>query len=389
MNGECLARAVENGIHRHAAFGRRFRPGEPGRDGTIQAQLAVVASDIGVWEWDVATGRVTWSPKCYEIAGTSPEDFDGTAVERGTRYEAEFRIVRPDGAIRWVANFGRAVYPGGGGAGRMIGTITDITERKVAEAALLNSEERYRLLFEGSALPMWEEDFSAVAVRFAELRAAGVHNFRAYLTAHPEELRRLAALVKLTDVNPASCALFGVADRQALLASLPFHFCDDSWVVLREEMIALAGGQLTFRSEAPLQRADGEVRVVSLHLSVAPGAERTLSRVLVSMLDITERKAAEESLVEAARQKDEFVAVLVHELRNPLAPIRTAVALLRARGPAEPLVSRCRDVIDRQAAQMTRLLDDLLDMSRLSRGRPSCRSTPPRNRFSSRRTVPA
>lgn len=71
----------------------------------------------------------------------------------------------------------------------------------------------------------------------------------------------------------------------------------------------------------------------------------------------------------AARQKDEFIALLAHELRNPLAPIRTSIALLRTNGPADPLRTRCQDVIDRQATHMGRLLDDLLDVSRLSFGR--------------------
>jgi signal transduction histidine kinase len=63
------------------------------------------------------------------------------------------------------------------------------------------------------------------------------------------------------------------------------------------------------------------------------------------------------------------LATLGHELRNPLAPIRTAIGLLRTRGVADPLIVRCRDVIDRQVTQMARLLDDLLDIARLSRGK--------------------
>ena len=85
--------------------------------------------------------------------------------------------------------------------------------------------------------------------------------------------------------------------------------------------------------------------------------------------DVTEQRRIEDAQLAAARQKDEFIAVLAHELRNPLAPIRTSIALLRAKGPSEPLLVRCHDVIDRQVAYMGRLLDDLLDVSRLSRGK--------------------
>jgi len=84
--------------------------------------------------------------------------------------------------------------------------------------------------------------------------------------------------------------------------------------------------------------------------------------------DITERKLADQTLREADRRKDEFLAMLAHELRNPLAPIRTAAGLLRGREVADPLVARSHEIIDRQTTHLARLLDDLLDVSRLSRG---------------------
>jgi PAS domain S-box-containing protein len=91
--------------------------------------------------------------------------------------------------------------------------------------------------------------------------------------------------------------------------------------------------------------------------------------VVCHFYDLSQRQRYETALREADRQKDEFIAMLAHELRNPLAPIRTAAGLLRLRGPNDALVRKCSDTIDRQATQMARLLDDLLDVSRLSRGR--------------------
>jgi CheY-like chemotaxis protein/nitrogen-specific signal transduction histidine kinase len=85
--------------------------------------------------------------------------------------------------------------------------------------------------------------------------------------------------------------------------------------------------------------------------------------------DIDKLKRAESALAEADRRKDEFIATLAHELRNPLAPIRNAVQLLNAKGPKAPDPTWTRDVIERQVAQMARLLDDLLDISRISRNR--------------------
>ena len=80
-------------------------------------------------------------------------------------------------------------------------------------------------------------------------------------------------------------------------------------------------------------------------------------------------RRSEESLKEADRRKDEFLATLAHELRNPLAPIRNAVQILRAQGSEDASLKWAREVIDRQAQQLSRLVDDLLDVSRITRGR--------------------
>ncbi|MEJ7931547.1 ATP-binding protein [Ramlibacter sp. AN1015] len=85
--------------------------------------------------------------------------------------------------------------------------------------------------------------------------------------------------------------------------------------------------------------------------------------------DITEQLEAQQSLHEADRRKDEFIALLAHELRNPLAPVRTAVEILRRVGGQEPRQDRAREVIERQVTHMSRLIDDLLDVSRIARGK--------------------
>ncbi|HET9653607.1 MAG TPA: ATP-binding protein, partial [Usitatibacter sp.] len=89
--------------------------------------------------------------------------------------------------------------------------------------------------------------------------------------------------------------------------------------------------------------------------------------------DVTDRKRNEEALREADRRKDEFLATLAHELRNPLAPIRNAVQLLHMRGRQSPEIAGARDIIDRQTRHMTRLVDDLLEASRITRGKVELR----------------
>jgi PAS domain S-box-containing protein len=85
--------------------------------------------------------------------------------------------------------------------------------------------------------------------------------------------------------------------------------------------------------------------------------------------DIHDRKTAEEELRESDRRKDDFLATLAHELRNPLAPIRNAVAILARKGSLDPELAWSREVIERQVEQMSRLIDDLLDIERISRGK--------------------
>jgi PAS domain S-box-containing protein len=85
--------------------------------------------------------------------------------------------------------------------------------------------------------------------------------------------------------------------------------------------------------------------------------------------DIDQRKRTEEALRESDRRKDAFLATLAHELRNPLAPIRNAVEVLKAKGTPDPELTWCREVIERQVGQMARLLDDLLDVSRITRNK--------------------
>lgn len=91
-------------------------------------------------------------------------------------------------------------------------------------------------------------------------------------------------------------------------------------------------------------------------------------------IDITDRIRAEEALREADRRKDEFLATLAHELRNPLAPIRMAVHFSRIRNTADPELNQALEVIDRQVQQMVRLLEDLLDVSRISHGKLELRA---------------
>jgi signal transduction histidine kinase len=99
-------------------------------------------------------------------------------------------------------------------------------------------------------------------------------------------------------------------------------------------------------------------------------ANRNLERTnIILQGEVGERTRAEQALKEADRHKDEFLAMLAHELRNPLAPIRNAVHLMKMKSLQDPQLLLARDIIDRQLLQLSRLVDDLLDVSRITRGK--------------------
>ncbi len=129
----------------------------------------------------------------------------------------------------------------------------------------------------------------------------------------------------------------------------------------------LRGQPVDFEAKVPYQQAGPR------YVRVAYRPDRDEHGGVVgwfaSITDITERKRIEEALQEADRHKDEFLATLAHELRNPLAPIRNAMQVLHLKVPATPELQWAMDVINRQMQHMTRLIDDLLDVSRISRGK--------------------
>ena len=119
---------------------------------------------------------------------------------------------------------------------------------------------------------------------------------------------------------------------------------------------------------------DGELTPLSAALLDEVAARAAIAFATASLygalqVEITERRQAEARLEEASRRKDEFLAMLAHELRNPLAPIRNAVELIRLAAPAEAKVRWAADVTDRQLRQLTRLVDELLDVARISQGK--------------------
>ncbi len=145
-------------------------------------------------------------------------------------------------------------------------------------------------------MSLWEEDFSAVKTYVDGLRAAGVTDLSSYLAEHPEVVLRCAQLVEVVQVNQATVELAEGTSEQDFLENLGDTFTSDTYELFAQELVALAEGRTRFAGETVGRTLRGREVNYAIQLSVAPGAEETWSKVLISVSDITERKRAEEGL---------------------------------------------------------------------------------------------
>ncbi|MGH8496395.1 MAG: PAS domain-containing sensor histidine kinase [Gammaproteobacteria bacterium] len=209
----------------------------------------------------------------------------------------------------------------------------EVTGRERAEAAMRDSEQRFRLMADNAPVLIWMTGTENLGTWFnkpwldftgrtmaEELGEGWAEN------VHPEDAERSLAI----------CV-------SAFEARRPF--------------------MMEFR----LRRHDGEYRWVLDNGVPLYAADGTFTGYIGSCIDITDRKRAEEELRKADRRKDAFLATLAHELRNPLAPLRNGLKLLDAARDDPETIYRTRDMMERQVRQMVRLIDDLLDVSRITR----------------------
>ena len=239
-------------------------------------------------------------------------------------------------------------------------------------------DERYGHWFEISAAPVTS---GGVAVYFRDISD---------LKRRDELQARLAAIVESSDDAMVSKSLEGViqswnagAERifgwsaaealgQPILLIIPRERHEEE----REILARLRRGERIDHFETVRVAKDG--RRIDISLTVSPirdAAGRIVGASKVAR-DITERKRAERALEEASRQKDDFLAMLAHELRNPLAPVRNGLQLLRMVDPASAPAEQARAIMERQVDHLVRLVDDLMDVSRIARGKVEVRREP-------------
>jgi PAS domain S-box-containing protein len=181
----------------------------------------------------------------------------------------------------------------------------DITARKLAEAALKESEERYRTIFQSAGVALWEDDYTALFDAIAGLKAEGVTDFRTYLADHPEFLTRAAEAIRVLDVNDAAVKMMGAADKSELLGPLARIFKGPPSQSFIDEIVAFAEGKKQFESEVSTHNLSGERREQLITITLPEHAG--FDRVLVSALDITERKRMEAALQESQSRLEAII----------------------------------------------------------------------------------
>jgi PAS domain S-box-containing protein len=172
----------------------------------------------------------------------------------------------------------------------------------------------------------------------------------------------------ITSWNAGAERVFGYSRAEAVGRSIDIIIPPDRLAEEREILRRLRRGERMDHYETVRRTKDG--RLLDISLTLSPVKDRTGKVIGASKIarDITARKCAEAEREESNRRKEEFIAILAHELRNPLAPVRAAARYLKLVEQANPQARRQVDTIERQVAQMSRLIDDLLDVSRISRG---------------------
>ncbi len=377
-------------------------------------RLALDAGRMGAWDWDIPGNRVVWSDRLYEFHGLEPGSFAGTVeafaevvhpedreraqrtiehvLRTGDPYELEFRTLRPDGSIRWLLTTGRVLFGDDGLPVRMLGLTLDITARRRAEDALRSRAEELSLLVDLGTQALGEPDVDAFLAGALGRVAATMQDVDVTFTEYLRETERLrlragtgwAAPPHELEVHPAE------GDSQAVVAfrlGQPILSTDirtDSR--FRAHPLLLENGVVSSVTVV-VPGPRGPAGVLGVHSTVRrefTSDEAQFLQSVAGLISLALERGGLESelrrrvaeLATADREKDEFLAMLAHELRNPLAPIVNAVEVLRLRGPQDPALQRQRDIIERQARHLARMVDDLLEVSRVSRGKVNLRLEP-------------
>ncbi len=341
----------------------RARAEEALRQSEVRTRLAVEAADLATWEWDLITNEVYWNEQHFQLLGMTPipnplpaevfinhlhpDDAESIkaqlqqAIAEGTLYDAEFRVVRDDQEVRWMSGYGRVTAETDGEPLRASGIMFDINDRRAAEEALRESEARLSAIFE--SLPV----------------GIGVVNPQGKVIHCNKEMEYFVPTGLMPSRDEARRERWQAQDLEGRPLA-PENFPGAR---------ALRGERVLPPIEMLYTQDDGST--IWTHVSAVPIRTNAgkVSGQMVIISNINELKKAERALQQADRRKNEFLAMLAHELRNPMATLRNGLQILSITAITNTQAKTVLEMMNRQTDHLVRMVDDLLDVSRISQGK--------------------
>ncbi len=221
--------------------------------------------------------------------------FSDLLLSKGFVKRQKVTLKKKDGSIVHAQVTANVVCDKAGRVKWFDGIVEDVTR-------LEEQQERFRLIFEHSPVAIWEEDFSCFARLIKQLKDHHVGDIAKYLAQHPDIVIKTFRQTKILDVNKAALALYGAKNKQELISNFGKTFTAGAVKTLINEFIALASGSRYFETEFKSKTLDGKLYDVVLRVSVPDGYEKTFSRVIVTIQNITDRKRLELHLKKMAQQ---------------------------------------------------------------------------------------
>lgn len=337
-------------------------------------ETVLTATEVGVWHWDVQQNRMIGDSNMLRMFGIE-QDGEGVPMEayisriheadrdrirmsidrvlsEGGDYSEEYRIARPDGEVRWIFARGRVETDDRGHPTNFPGVAVDVTERRLAEDALRESDERFRVMADGLPFIVWVHD------------AEGRQEF----------------------VNRTFTEFFGVSGEEMTGDTWQNLMHPDDGSAYLEEFLRCTRARIPFRATVRVRRADSEWRTIESHGRPRLADSGEFKGFVGASIDVTERLTTEEEirtlnrtlerrvtertadLEQRNRELQHFAYIASHDLREPLRKIQTFADLLKTEAEARLgdeanlFIRRMRSA----ASRMEELLSDLVTFSRIA-----------------------
>jgi len=248
-------------------------------------------------------------PESMNIFGFQPMVDSGVSddVRRcrdtGKQLVRDYSCINNNGTCLELRFYISPVADSTGDVSGVMAFVENFTTLKLAQQAAEESEQRYHLLFKSAPIAMIERDASELKTYLEKLHRSGVSDLSQYLRKHPEEVPHCMSLIKTVDWNDAFCELMDIENKNILISEYPMFALGSEFQRMAEEIILMMDqGTIQREREQTIYTMKGEQKKVLIRALILEGHEHTLSRVVISLVDITERKKAEENL-RASEQK--------------------------------------------------------------------------------------